>query len=383
MKSKYLGSFSVIAVLLASCGSGGTSSNNGGTTAPYALGSINGHNVELSAPIFALNESSNTQVGTIAVLGMQAGESDIELNFSLSTVNLNSLKTVSSDQQLPTVSTAPISCVVNSITPSCVIYINGNGAAESTYNYNVSYMIPGWQSGTLSNPMVVQINNNISPVVDPNPAPVPTPTPSPTPTPQPVNLKMFVTGTMYNGNLGGIAGANAKCEAEARRVGLTENYVAFLQGGTPLNSTTGSIINGSGQVVISNANIAKINSDSVWTLAIESQIDYAPLPGTSLMPIPSNLELRPWTGISPNSDGFAATGWTTTSYNGAAGNCAGWTSDTQNTKGTAGAAANARSSSRFPAPNAITYPSANNEWSVWSSFSCSEQHSLYCVQQPN
>jgi hypothetical protein len=54
----------------------------------------------------------------------------------------------------------------------------------------------------------------------------------------PINMPgtIFVTSTNYQGNLGGIAGADAKCMARAQAGGLTGNWVALLSNST-LNMT--------------------------------------------------------------------------------------------------------------------------------------------------
>ena len=41
-------------------------------------------------------------------------------------------------------------------------------------------------------------------------------------------ITAFVTSTTYNGNLGGVAGADAKCQARASAAGLSGTYVAFI-----------------------------------------------------------------------------------------------------------------------------------------------------------
>lgn len=40
--------------------------------------------------------------------------------------------------------------------------------------------------------------------------------------------RMFVTSSMFEGNLGGLAGADAKCDAHAQAAGLTGTYLAWL-----------------------------------------------------------------------------------------------------------------------------------------------------------
>lgn len=40
--------------------------------------------------------------------------------------------------------------------------------------------------------------------------------------------RIFITSTVYNGNLGGISGADVKCQAAASSVGLSKTYKAIL-----------------------------------------------------------------------------------------------------------------------------------------------------------
>jgi hypothetical protein len=44
--------------------------------------------------------------------------------------------------------------------------------------------------------------------------------------------RVFVTSTLYNGNLGGLAGADSKCQARAAAVGLPGTYKAWLSSTT-------------------------------------------------------------------------------------------------------------------------------------------------------
>src|SRR5207248_2675590 len=43
-----------------------------------------------------------------------------------------------------------------------------------------------------------------------------------------VNKRVFVTSVMYDGNLGGLAGADAKCQARATAASLSGTYKAWL-----------------------------------------------------------------------------------------------------------------------------------------------------------
>jgi hypothetical protein len=56
--------------------------------------------------------------------------------------------------------------------------------------------------------------------------------------PIPVPKIVFATSTTYDGNLGGVAGADAKCAARATAAGLTGAYKAWLAAGSSSPATT-------------------------------------------------------------------------------------------------------------------------------------------------
>lgn len=56
-------------------------------------------------------------------------------------------------------------------------------------------------------------------------------TPSPTPSPV-ISSRVFVTSTTYNGNLGGLTGADAKCQTRANTANLGGTWKAWLSDGT-------------------------------------------------------------------------------------------------------------------------------------------------------
>ena len=63
----------------------------------------------------------------------------------------------------------------------------------------------------------------------PTETPLPTPTPTETPTPTTSSYKLvFVTGTTYSGNLGGLSGADQICQNVADQAGLPGTYKAWL-----------------------------------------------------------------------------------------------------------------------------------------------------------
>jgi hypothetical protein len=86
--------------------------------------------------------------------------------------------------------------------------------------------------------------------------------------------KIFVTTATYNGNLGGVSGANTKCNSDAGRPDMTKQYAAYILPGSGYLSDTygyysvanlkiGSVIAGSFQYPLENP-IATI-STQVWT----------------------------------------------------------------------------------------------------------------------
>lgn len=73
----------------------------------------------------------------------------------------------------------------------------------------------------------------------PTPTPVPTATPSPTLQPTPTVIpepllkkRVFITSTNYSGNLGGLNGADAKCQLHASNASLSGTFKAWLSSDT-------------------------------------------------------------------------------------------------------------------------------------------------------
>ncbi|OGE27669.1 hypothetical protein A2867_03890 [Candidatus Daviesbacteria bacterium RIFCSPHIGHO2_01_FULL_40_11] len=87
-----------------------------------------------------------------------------------------------------------------------------------------------------------------SPTPSPSPITSPSPSPTPTPSPTPPSFKnVFVTSQYYTGNLGGLAGADQKCQqlADAAGIGSSQGltYKAWLSnstGSSPANRFTRS-----------------------------------------------------------------------------------------------------------------------------------------------
>ncbi len=158
---------------------------------------------------------------------------------------------------------------------------------------------------------------------------------------------MFNTSTSWNGNLGGIGGAKAKCQARASAAGLGGTWDAWVS-----NNTS----NPASRFIKSTTRYARLDGQEVaqtWADLIDGTID-----------VPINI--NEFGDMSPQADI-----WTGTSENGTSLNedCSGWTA-----------------SGGFLV---IGYEGRNNainfNWSARSTCStrpnCSTMQRLYCFEQ--
>ena len=158
--------------------------------------------------------------------------------------------------------------------------------------------------------------------------------------------RAFVTSTTTNGDLGGVSGADATCQARAIAGGLTGTFKAWVS--TSTSSPAGTFVPSAVPYV--RVDGTKIADD--WADLIDGSLD-APLLVTEL-----GLPLEP--------GGFGSDfTWTGTGNNGAAASphCADWTSASSASNGVVG---NAREASSF---------------SLWLNRPCDSQFHLYCFEQ--
>lgn len=177
----------------------------------------------------------------------------------------------------------------------------------------------------------------------PTPTPItPTPTPSPTPTPDPNATRVFVTSTYYNGNLGGLSGADAKCQERADAVNLGGTWKAWLSDSTTsvssrLNHNNGSYVLLDGKVIADN-----------WADLVDGNI-------------------KRQIGITEYKNYYVQLVWTGSLINGVGGtdNCQNWTSSEAAASGISG------------------FSKSNNEqWTKYSyAFPCNRDEGLYCFEQ--
>lgn len=165
--------------------------------------------------------------------------------------------------------------------------------------------------------------------------------PFPALTPPAGAKRVFVTSTPYNGNLGGLSGANTICQQLAQDAGLdnSANYKAWIS-----DSATSAITN--------------ITSDGPWY-----RLDGVKVADTRTDLFDGNI----FTAISQTETGAYVSGavWTGTNYTGAGvgAHCNDWTDATDSYLGWAGIA-----------------NLANTQWSIWSTNSCNNLRTLYCFE---
>lgn len=85
-------------------------------------------------------------------------------------------------------------------------------------------------SGTIGSNLVEPLGLEINPSFGTTPSQSPSPTP--TPTPPAASYKIFVTSNTYNGNLGGLTGADTKCQESAQVAGLGGIWKAWISDST-------------------------------------------------------------------------------------------------------------------------------------------------------
>ncbi len=134
--------------------------------------------------------------------------------------------------------------------------------------------------------------------------------------------RVFVTSTTYSGNLGGLSGADAKCQTRAQAAGLSGTYKAWL-------STSGA--NGSPATRFARATVpyrlvngALIAND--WSDLVDGRLS-APIDRTELGTSPTATS-APCTTTTPLAVVFTATRVTGEALVGVDQTCAAWTSST-------------------------------------------------------
>jgi Protein of unknown function (DUF1554) len=157
--------------------------------------------------------------------------------------------------------------------------------------------------------------------------------------------RVFVTSTTYTGNLGGLGGADDKCQAQATAAGLGGRFQAWLSADGTGNSAAARLTHATVPYVrVDGVQVAANYSDLVdGTLAQPIAVDESGAPASGLEWV--------WTGTT-HSGGFSGF------------DCQGW--------GNGGAAAVGTAGNRTK---------TDSTWTNFDGFICSQTFRLYCMEQ--
>ncbi|MDO8618410.1 MAG: LamG-like jellyroll fold domain-containing protein [Candidatus Daviesbacteria bacterium] len=200
----------------------------------------------------------------------------------------------------------------------------------------------------------------LPPTLTPTNTPVPTststPTPlPPTPTPTPIiptdYTRVFLTSTTYNGNLGGLSGADSQCQSRANTVNLGGNWKAWLSDDT--TSVASRFVHNSQPYKLINGAIVANNWGDLTDGTLVNPINISEL-GINV-PDPSSYY---YTYTNTKSDGSIG------SYGGGGMSCNNWLSDQGSAHGAIG-----------------NFSVANQYWSAGGETTCNAQIRLYCFEQ--
>ncbi|EKD84870.1 MAG: Peptidase S8 and S53 subtilisin kexin sedolisin [uncultured bacterium] len=189
-------------------------------------------------------------------------------------------------------------------------------------------------------------NTSASPTPRPtitSPSPTLTPTPTLTPAPSPISSvkRIFVTSTTYQGNLGGLSGADNKCQQIAESASLGGIWKAWLS--TPGTSALSRIVHGNDYYKLVNGTVIANN----WNDLTDGSL-LAPINVTESG---VNLDTTVWTNTLP--DGYQEPF-----------SCGDWTSVSSGINGVIGKSSE-----------------TSAYWSDFDRAYCSSSNSLYCFEQ--
>jgi hypothetical protein len=174
--------------------------------------------------------------------------------------------------------------------------------------------------------------------------------------------RVFVTSQSFNGNLGGLSGADTKCQTAAGNASLGGTWRAWLSTGT-LNSP---IVNASSRVTQHNGPFIRIDGDLVAQ-------NWADLVDGSLVNAISRDELNNAVPLATGS-GADVYVWTNTRTNGAAG------TETNNTNRSCSSWTNSSSSYTDASTSYRGRISSNSSWTDYDNDTCNKLQRLYCFE---
>ena len=180
--------------------------------------------------------------------------------------------------------------------------------------------------------------------------------------------RVFVTSTTYDGNLGGLAGADAKCAARAAAAGLSGTYKAWLSDQTtsaasrlthaavPYKRTDGVAV-ANNWTDLTDGDLAVVTSPSPFTVGINhDEFGVALSSGT----------VGAWTATLPDGSTADPSGVL---------NCFSWTSNVASASPSGGIGY------ALDIPVTLPVGNAGSAWTAYAIESCSSLYRLYCLQQ--
>ena len=185
--------------------------------------------------------------------------------------------------------------------------------------------------------------------------------------------RIFVTSTDYNGNLGGLAGANAKCQARAEAAGLSGEWKALVDTGSgyslrkQISYNTLVVVNLANQMLWTRTGVANWNnniqmeempwkSDYRYTSETQYRFTLASV-GYNEFGVQTNKQV--WSGAS--TDGFSNATQT----------CSDWTDGTSAVSAQTGNSAG----------GGYYTNSQANQWLGYGLQTCNLLRGLYCIEQ--
>lgn len=183
---------------------------------------------------------------------------------------------------------------------------------------------------------------------------------APTPTVSPSAKRVFVTSTTYNGNLGGLSGADAKCQTRANAANLGGTWKAWLSTGQPWQTAASRVPHTSSGYILLNGTVVANSWDD---LAGTASSQWGPLSSPinineNRQAVTSSVEV--WTNTWATGSTYDTTDNLT---------CGNWTSNSTSYTGVIGSTT---STSYFWTAN-LDYPGQK--------LKCNSIARLYCFEQ--
>jgi len=177
------------------------------------------------------------------------------------------------------------------------------------------------------------------------------------------NKRVFVTDTVYQGGLiGGLAGADMKCEARAAAAGLAGTYKAWLSGST--TPAAARLTHSTGAYLLVDGTMVAASWEALTSGALQHTINLDPFGAEYTAPIKCTIVgglMAVWT--STRIDGTPAEGGTSSGYF-----CGDWTELDHDGLIGNGLVGNMRA--------------MNSKWTSSNcGLACPDEAALYCIEQ--